>query len=306
MEQKLPRPRVYALLMIVLLLWAGNSIVGRAVHEDIGPFSLAFLRWAGASAILLPFALGRVRADWRAVRRHWPRILLLGALGVGAFNAFLYSGLRHTAATNALLIQAAIPMLVLVFDFVFFRSRASLLQIGGVAIAAVGATMIVVQAQPARLLALDFGEGDLLILAAVVCWSLYTALLRLRPPIAPLSFLTLTFLVGVAAMAPLALTEWQSFPIRPTPAAIGGVAYVAVLPSIVAYMLFNRAVAEIGSADAGQVISLQPLFGALIAATLLGEALHPYHLAGMALILVGIAAPIVGRGMRRSEPGAEG
>jgi len=283
------------MLMLVLLLWAGNSIVGRALRDDIPPFSLAFFRWTGAFLILLPFAARKVVADWPAIRAGWPRILLLGVLGVGMFNALLYSGLRLTTATNALLIQAAIPAMILVFDFAFFRNRPSWAQVAGVGIAAIGVAIIIFEADPAKLLTLRFGAGDVIILGAVVVWALYTALLPIRPPIAPLSFLALTFLVGVAAMLPLAMGEWHSFTIRLSPLVIGGIAYVTVLPSIVAYLLFNRAVAEIGAADAGQVISLQPLFGALLAAVLLGEALHPYHLAGMLLILLGIAAPLTVR-----------
>jgi drug/metabolite transporter (DMT)-like permease len=291
----LARRHVYAMLMVVLLLWAGNSIVGRAVRGDIPPFSLALFRWTGALMLLLPFAWRRIVADRSVIRTRWPMILLLGLCGVGAFNGLLYSGLRETTATNALLIQAAIPMLVLAFDFALFRTRPRTAQLLGVAVAAVGVTIIVFEADPAKLAALHFGRGDLLVLGAVIAWGFYTALLRLRPPIDPLAFLALTFMVGVAAMLPGALAEWQTSTIRLTPTVIGGIAYVAVLPSLVAYLLFNRAVAEIGAADAGQVLSLQPLIGAVLATALLGEALHPYHFAGMVLILLGIAIPLVRR-----------
>jgi drug/metabolite transporter (DMT)-like permease len=287
------------MLVIVMLLWAGNSIIGRALRDDIPPFSLALFRWSGALALLLPFAWRRILADKAVIAARWPVILLLGSLGVGIFNALLYSGLRRTTALNALLIQAAIPTLVLAFDFAFFRSRPRPAQAAGVAIAAVGVATIVFKADPSALLALRFGLGDLLVLTAVVVWALYTSLLRLRPPIHPLAFLALTFMVGVAAMLPGALAEWRHFTIRPTPQVLGGIAYVAVLPSLVAYLMFNRAVAEIGAADAGQVISLQPLFGALLASLLLGESLHSYHFAGMALILLGIVVPLL---HRRDEP----
>lgn len=297
--QSLSRPRIYAMLIVVLLLWAGNSIVGRAVRDDIPPFSLALFRWTGALAILLPFAWRRILGDRRAIAAQWPAILMLGTLGVAAFNALLYSGLRHTTATNALLIQAGIPALVLAFDFAIFRNRPSLAQITGVTIAAAGVGTIVFKADSSAVFALRFGHGDLLVLGAVIAWGLYTALLRLRPPIDPLSFLALTFMIGVAAMLPGAAMEWQHTTIRATPAVIGAIAYVALLPSLVAYLLFNRAVTEIGAADAGQVISLQPLFGALLAAPLLGEALHPYHAAGMALILLGLAIPLA---LRRATP----
>lgn len=276
------------MLAVVILLWAGNSIVGRAVRDDIPPFSLAFFRWTGALLILLPFAWRGVVADWPVARKHWRIVLLLGAIGVGGFNALLYSGLRLTTATNALLIQAAIPAVVLVADFLLFRNRPRTLQALGVTIATIGVTTIVFKADPAAILALEFGRGDLLVLGGVVAWSLYTALLRLRPPIAATTLLALTFAVGVAAMLPGALIEWQMQTIHATPTVLGGIAYVALLPSLVAYLLFNRAVAEIGPADAGQAISLQPLCGALLAAVLLGERLHGYHVAGMVLILLGI------------------
>ena len=73
-----------------------------------------------------------------------------------------------------------------------------------------------------------------------------------------------------------------------TPRVIGAVVYVALLPSVIAYALFNAAVATLGPASAGQAITLMPLFGALLAALILGEQLHGHHLVGMALILGGI------------------
>jgi drug/metabolite transporter (DMT)-like permease len=294
-DQTSSRRGIYALLALVMLFWSGNSIVGRALREDIPPFTLALARWSIGLALLLPFALGKLRADWDTIRQSWPKILLLGALGIGSFNALLYSGLRTTTASNALLIQAWIPMLVLAFDWLLFRSRPRLAQVIGVGISAIGVITIIFRADWALLLALSFGRGEAFIMASVLVWALYTTLLRLRPPIHPLSFLALTFAVGVVAMLPLASVEWQSETVHLTPQVAGGVAYVVLLPSLVAYFLFNKAVAEIGAAAAGQTISLQPLIGALLAALLLGEELHTYHLAGMSLILGGIAAPMLFR-----------
>jgi drug/metabolite transporter (DMT)-like permease len=95
-----------------MLLWAGNSIVGRAVRFDVPPLTLAFVRWLGASLILLPFADRAAAARLAGDPSRVEADLRLGLLGVGAFNALLYSGLRYTTATNALLLQAAIPALV--------------------------------------------------------------------------------------------------------------------------------------------------------------------------------------------------
>jgi len=283
----------FALLGIVMVLWAGNSIVARAVRFDVPPLTLAFVRWAGASLILLPFAWRPLRRDWPAIRANWKPVLLLGLLGIGAFNALLYSGLRYTTATNALLLQAGIPALVVLFDRLFFGERSPLIQNAGVACSILGVLAIVFEGDPARALRLHFGVGDVLILMSVLAWALYTVLLRLRPGIAPVSFVAVTFFIGVLAMAPLAAFEWYSGErIVWSAGTFGAFAYVAVLPSIVSYFIFNHATATVGPARAGQAITLMPVIGAFMSAALLGEKLHGYHFAGMVLILLGIAFSI--------------
>ena len=281
--------RAYALLGLVMLLWAGNSIVGRAVRNDVGPFTLSFVRWAGASLVLLPFALGAMRRDWAVLRQNWLIVLVLGLTGVAAFNAIMYTGLHYTTATNGLLLQAAIPPAVLFADRFLFGVRAGWLQLLGILASMLGVAVIVFQGQPSHVLGFRFGLGDGLVLISCADWAIYTVLLRKRPTVSPLSFLLATFLVGVIAIAPLAL--WEALagpPVRWGPDLGVAFLYVAVLPSLVSYLIYNHATQLVGPARAGQAITLLPLFGSLLSAALLGEPLHSYHFAGMALILIGI------------------
>lgn len=279
----------FAALALVMLLWVGNSIVGRAVRDDVPPFTLAFVRWMGALIVVLPFAWRHLQTDGAALLRHWRIVLTLGLVGVAAFNGLLYSGLRHTTATNALLLQAGIPALVLLFDRTIFGLRATRWQVLGVTVSTLGVLAIITRGLPEALLGLHFGGGELLILAAVLAWSLYTSLLKLRPGIHPLSFLTATFVIAAVAMAPLAVHEWQQGErIVWGPLAFESMAYVALLPSAVAYGLYNAAVADLGAGRAGQAITLMPLLGALLAAALLDEPLLQFHFLGMVLILAGI------------------
>jgi len=293
--------RPYALLGLVMLLWAGNSIVGRAVREDIPPFTLAFLRWSGALLVLSPFAMGTVWRDRAAILAGWKPVLLLGVLGIGIFNAVLYLSLHYTPATNALLLQAAIPALVMLLDRIFFGARSGAVQIAGVVLSIVGVTVIVFQGDPSAALRLHLGRGDALVLLAVVVWSLYTVLLRLRPAISPVSFIWTTFAVGVFVMAPAALWEWQQgLEVVWGPPAFGALLYVCLLPSLASYFIYNWATAQVGPARAGQAITMMPIFGALLSAALLDEALHSYHLAGMGLILAGIV--IAALALRQEVP----
>jgi len=294
--------RAYAMLALVMLFWSGNAIVGRAVRDDVMPFTLAFVRWLGTFLLLAPFARRHVAADRPVLLRHWKPVLVLGLVGVSAFNAFLYSGLRYTTATNGLLMQAAIPALVLVVDALAFRIRAQPWQIAGVGLSILGVG-IVLFPDFASVLRLHFGRGDALVLAAVVAWAIYTSLLRLRPDVHPLSFLAVTFAIGVVAMLPFAMLEWRHAPaIDWRPEIVGAFLYVALFPSLAAYFLFNAAVGMIGAAKAGQSITLMPVFGALLAAALLGEPLGARHFAGMALILCGIGVSVFLTREAKSDP----
>lgn len=296
-----PNARAYGLLAVVMLCWAGNSIVGRAVRADVGPFALAFGRWLIASLVVLPFAAGRLRADAAAIRAGWRWIAGLGFLGVVCFNALLYAGLQHTGAANALLLQAAIPAGVLVLDAALFGTRARAAQVTGVALSTLGVVAIVARGDAAALWHLRFGPGDGLVLLGVVVWALYTVLLRKKPPVSAPTFLLLTFALGAVALAPLAAWEVAGGrALRWSPGLLGAFAYVGLFPSVLAYFLYNTATERVGAARAGLAITLMPLFGALLSALLLGEALEHYHLAGMALILAGIV--LSGRGGRAKSP----
>jgi drug/metabolite transporter (DMT)-like permease len=271
-----------------MLFWSGNAIVGRAVRDDIPPFTLAFGRWTLALAILAPFVLKIVATDWPVVRRHWPAVVFLGLAGVAAFNGFLYSGLHYTTASSGLLPQALIPALVLIVGTSVFRDKVSRPQVIGVLLSTLGVAVIVFRGDPSAIGRLSLGWGDGLILCGCVAWAIYTACLRLRPAIQPLSFLFLTFCIGAVVMAPFSAGELWTARITWEPNVIAAFVYVAIFPSLCAYLLYNGAVSRLGPGPAGQTISLMPVFGSLLAAQLLDERLHLYHALGIAMILAGI------------------
>ena len=300
-----PSLRATLLLALVMVFWAGNSIIGRATAGEIPPLTLAFVRWTGALVLLAPFAWPKVRADWPVLRAHWKPVLLLGLLGIGAFNALLYSGLQYTTATNALLEQAAVPALVLILDRLMWGTKSGWLQIAGTAASTVGVVVIVFQGDWHKLLALHLGTGDALVLASVVVWSLYTVLLRLRPPVSAIAFVAATFAIGVVSMAPLALWEYaEGLRIAWSVKTVLALAYVSVFPSLISYFIYNHAAAELGAARAGQAITMLPVFGAFLSAILLGETLVWYHALGIALICFGIALGLLA--FRRQQAGGAG
>jgi len=281
--------RAYPLLSMTALFWAGNSIVGRAARELVPPAALSFWRWTFALALLLPLAWPHLKRDWPVLRAHWPVMAILGALGIGAFNTLLYSGLQTTTALNSMLIQSAQPALILMLGGLVMRDRTSARQVAGVLVSLAGVLIVVSRGDLALLLALRLNAGDAIIAFAVLLWALYSVLLRKRPPVHPLSFLAASIMVGLVVIAPVYLMELASGRrIVPETGSALAIAYVSIFPSFLAYLFFNRGVELIGSAATAQFMNVMPLMGAGLAMLFLGEALHLFHVAGLALVLAGI------------------
>ena len=281
--------RAYPLLTMTALFWAGNSIVGRAARELVPPAALAFWRWTIALALLLPLARPHLKRDWPALRAHWPIMVILGALGIGAFNTLLYTGLQTTTALNSMLIQSAQPALILMVGGLVMRDRTSARQIAGVLVSLVGVLIVIARGDPVLLLALRLNAGDAIIAFAVLLWALYSVLLRRRPPVHPLSFLAASIMVGLVVIAPVYTAEVASGRVVvPEAGSALAIAYVSIFPSFLAYLFFNRGVELIGSAATAQYMNVMPLMGAGLAMLFLGETLHLFHVAGLALVVAGI------------------
>lgn len=281
--------RPYLLLLLVSLFWSGNSIVGRAVIDTVPPLGLAFWRWFFAFLILLPLAWKHLRADLPVLAAEWKKILILGLLGITAFNTGLYIGLHTTQAINSGLIQTLMPLMILLL-MMFLGEFPTLSQLIGIAAAFLGVIYILFRGDMSLLREMSFTHGDLWILAAVFLYALYTIGLRWRPKLHPLSFVAATFAVGWASLLPLYLAEtYFGHPMPLTAVSIGAVFYVALFPSIFAYLFYNRAVELLGAARAGIALYLVPVILSLLAMLLLGEPFHLYHGVGMLLVLGGVA-----------------
>lgn len=293
----------YPLLVLAALFWSGNFIVGRAVHLAVPPFTLAFWRWAGGSVLVLGVAWPQLRRDLPVLLERWPVVMLLSALGVAAYSALIYLGLRSTTAINALLTQSAMPLVILLCAFVLFGERPRMRQILGVFVSLAGVAVIVGRGSTSDILDLSFSVGDAWVLLAVLAYALYSALLRRRPIVHPLSFLAASFTTGAAMLFPPYLWERVAGAgMAASGGAVLAIGYLALFPSFLAYLFFNRGVELIGAGRAGQCMHLMPVFGSVLAMLFLGEAFHAYHAAGIALIVIGIGlAAIPGR--RAIRPG---
>ncbi len=279
----------YLLLSITALCWAGNAIVGRLAAGHIPPVTLSFLRWSIAFLIILPFAWKHLKRDWGAIRARLGTMIVLSVTGIGAFNTLQYWALEHTQALNTLLLQSAGPLFVAMWSLILLGVRLTLAQAGGIALSLMGVLVILLHGDLTMLRNIEFNKGDIIFTVALAIFGLYSVLSLKRPKIHGLSCVGFTFGCGAACLIPLLIWELLSRPVMQLDAMnLLTLFYVAVFPSALAYLCFNRGVQLIGANRAAPFFHVVPVFGSAMAIVFLGERPQLFHIIGFALVLTGV------------------
>ncbi|MCX7220706.1 MAG: DMT family transporter, partial [Burkholderiales bacterium] len=240
MTQKIS-PSTAALLTIAPLMWAGNAIVGRLVHQMVPPITLNFLRWAIAFLILLPFGW-KIFRPGSGLWENRKRFALLGLLGIGLYNALQYMALQTSSPINVTLVAAGMPVWMLLVGSLFFSLKVKRQQIFGALLSIAGVLLVLSRGDLAQLLAFKLVAGDIFMIFATIAWSFYSWLLT-QPKDPPAirnewqAFLLAQIGFGVLWSGLFAAGEWTltspsiswSWPLG------AALLFVAVGPAIIAF-----------------------------------------------------------------------
>jgi drug/metabolite transporter (DMT)-like permease len=277
-------------LGFAVLFWAINTVIAKGVITQVQPMALSFFRWVAALIFLLPFALKGLKKEWVPIRENLGALFVLSIFSVAAYNSVLYLGAQYTTATNIALVVAAMPAMTLVFAWLINRQRPTLLQALGILVSLGGVMVIISKGSLAMFVNFRFNPGDLLILASIASWALYSVLLKKRPiPISPISFLTMTIILGTICIFPFYMVEYilyKGFEVNS--AILWMFVFLGVCPSILSYFFWNHGVRTVGSGTASVFMYLIPIFASIIAYFYLGERLFAFHLAGGLLVFFGL------------------
>ncbi|HET7528233.1 MAG TPA: DMT family transporter [Burkholderiaceae bacterium] len=304
-------PRLAFLLTLPPLMWAGNAVIGRLMVGTAPPVLLNLIRWCGALLLLLPlgwsaFATRERRAQ---VRERWPHLAMLGLLGVGMYNALQYMALRTSSPLNVTLIAASMPLWMMLNGVVFFHARPGPRDLLAAALSLAGVVTVLTRGHPLALLQIRLVPGDLLILVAIFCWSIYSWLLA-KPPASMrgvarprwnwAEFLLVQVVFGIAWAAAGAAVESAVLADADEGVRWGwplalALVYLATCPSLIAYYAWGTGVARAGPAMAALFSNLTPLLTAVISGAVLGTWPEPYHLLAFALIVAGIMSSALKR-----------
>lgn len=281
--------RPFFLLVFTTLFWGGNVVAGRLAVGEVSPMAITFLRWLVSFALLALFARRQILAEYRKVLPQWPLVMLLGILGFTAFNALYYSAAHHTTGVNIAIIQGSTPIIILLMGFIVFRNALSGLQMAGALLTILGVLVSASHGDWRVVASLAFNRGDLWLLIASVFYAIYTLLLRKKPDCSALVFFTAMAAAACLSAIPLVVYEaQQGLLIWPTFKGWLLIAYIAVLPSLLCQIFYIRGIELIGPGRASIFYNLVPVFGALLSALLLREAVSIFDVMALGLVLGGI------------------
>lgn len=271
------------------LLWAGNFVVARSLHDAIEPFQLNYLRWVVAGLILLPFTV----RYWQEIASAWAshplQMLLLGFLSVTLFNWLVYSGLHYSSASTGGAIFALSALFIMFFSRLWRGTPLRARDFVGAGMAFLGAGLVVHE-EVEGLLAEEDLRGPLLLLAGSLVWAIYTVCLRRwNVPLTPPALLATTAFSGLLIMTPIAVVaDMPATSTLAQPAVFGGILYVGIGASVAAFCAWQAGVARIGAARAGVFLHLVPVFTLVLGVLLLGEPLTVQKASGVAMVLSGL------------------
>jgi drug/metabolite transporter (DMT)-like permease len=288
----------------VAMAWSGSWITGKLAVASAPPLEVSTLRFVIATLVLAAIAL--VTRINLGRGNLWP-VLLAGAFGYCAYNAFVFVGLTMAPASDgALIVPTTIPVLTAVAA-TFVGERLTATKIAGFALASVGAAMVIAAGQTGDEISSRRLVGDLMMLVGAGCWAVYTVLgtiaLRTR---SPLAIVTIAAPVGAALLFPLGFLEKGYADVPGWTTAIWlNVLYLALLGSVASFIVFYWLVRRVGAGIAAMTSYFVPVLTLVMAVIFLGDRPEPLQIVGGLVILAGVRLATL-RMARDGQPVPEG
>ncbi|MBB6454956.1 drug/metabolite transporter (DMT)-like permease [Salirhabdus euzebyi] len=290
----------YVLLLITVIIFAGNLLVGRAIN-DLPAFTITFFRCFIALLIILPFGIKQLKAKRELFKKEWKPLIGMGFTGIILFNLLVYSSLVYTTSTNAAIVETTAPIFTIIIGALFLKERLNKLQYFGMVLSLTGAIWVITKGSWQVITGLQFNIGDIIMLVAMLMWSIYSILVKEHNSKYPAyGGLTIMLSLAVVVLFPFALVEWlRGIESLFTLEKILGLLYLGIFPSIIALMFWNKGVQDIGPSRASIFLNLLPVFTIIGAVLFLGEKVIWAQLFGGFLVITGVILSTRGKGKRK-------
>ena len=282
------------LAVLTSLLFAGSFVAGKYTTDEMSPLLITLLRYIIASLFLqglVTYQGGFSPRMSKASMADKGCLFLLGTFGVVGYHFFFFSSLRYTAVANSAIINAFNPVITGFFAALLLKEKLAVRNYVGGAIAILGVLILLTNGHLTSLLQLQFNQGDLLMLCAVVCWASYSILLRhLGKRYSGLAMSYYGALFGVLQLCLLVIPELLQTGLPSlSVASMLGILYMGVGASGIGYLLFTISTQRIGPTKSTSIVySGVPVWVALLAWLFFQQPVTPWMIVSMCLILLGL------------------
>lgn len=277
---------IYLLPLFTVLIWGANTLVNKLASHIIEPSAMSFYRWLLAMLILSPFCLPGVVRQWSLIRPYLPKLICLSLLGMVLNQSLGYYAGLTTSASNMALITSLIPLLSIFISVPLLGKRLSSLSIIGAVMSLVGLAFMLGHGDMLFFLHQDITQGDGLMVLSASVYALYCVLLKRWKM--PFSNWILVYLQGTLAVIMLAPLWLSSDHLLPPTGSLPLIAYAGIAASLLAPWMWVKAIDVLGADSTAIFMNLLPVVSVALAAWLLNEQIHLYHLLGGVLVLSGV------------------
>ncbi|MBR8133662.1 DMT family transporter [Burkholderia ambifaria] len=284
----------YALFLILSMLFVGSNVgIGKSIVVFVPVAILATLRFVIAIAVLWPlFSPVKMRAVRRA---EWLNLFLQAFFGTFMFTLLMLNGVQRTSAVAAGVITSTIPAIVALFAWLILREKPNGRALVSIALAIAGVVTINLanggaSAHGAGGASSGSLTGNLLILGAVCCESIYVILSRrLTQTLAPIDICAYTHLFGLCLMLPLGASALWHFDYATVPAGTWAlVVWYGLSASIFSFWLWMKGIRHVPGSLAGVFSAVLPVAAAAYGIAFLGERPTLAHGIALACVVTGI------------------
>lgn len=285
----------YLLLVFAALFWGGNYVVGHLLVVNADPILLSQARWTLTAILLLSLYYKQIKANFTKIRQSFLVIMMLSIFGQVIFPLTLYIGLQYTSSLNAAIYMSATPAVVLIINKIIFHDNISHNNVFGVILSSFGVLYLILQGDFANFDAFKhLNQGDLWTALSALSWAFYCAFLRKKDKnISGNAFVSVSSLIGARILLPLTISyclvnssinldayHYINFWI--------GLIYLVVFPSWLAYLFWNRGIADIGATRGEIYTHIIPLSGGIFSIIFLHTEFAWFHAISLFFIVCGI------------------
>lgn len=285
------RISIYLLMMLVPLFWGGAFVAAEHIITEISPLVAASFRFLLAGILLLLLALISGQFNRHMFKKRWLTIALMGLTGIFGYNVFFFYGLQTTSAINGSLIIATTPAFMTLGAVLLFKEQWNKYIGLGIILSFIGVTVVISKGQLSTLFQLSFNKGDILFIFALVCWVSHGLLGRVAMQDAsPILTTTLSTLIGACFLTLMTFREIDEWSLLVVMSKQGWLemTFMIVCSSVLAFLLWNYGIQQIGASQASIYMNLVPINTAFLAIFVYDAPLLLSQIIGMIIVIVGV------------------